>query len=86
MTVFLLLAKVRTCLLPYLDCLNQMCYTFLVHFYFFYTLLVSIRSQKTEGGEKMVTKITTLLVTLMLGIIANAIYDYIKNYSNHKKG
>ena len=33
----------------------------------------------------MVTKITTLLVTLMLGIIANAIYDYIKNYSNHKK-
>lgn len=29
--------------------------------------------------------ITTLLVTLMLGIIANAIYDYIKNYSNHKK-
>lgn len=34
----------------------------------------------------MVTKITTLLVTLMLGIIANATYDYIKNYSNHKKG
>lgn len=30
--------------------------------------------------------ITTLLVTLMLGIIANAIYDYIKNYSNHRKG
>lgn len=30
--------------------------------------------------------ITTLLVTLMLGIIANVIYDYIKNYSNHRKG
>ena len=30
--------------------------------------------------------ITTLLVTLMLGIIANVIYDFIKNYSNHRKG
>ena len=70
-----------------LDCLNQMCYTlFWYIFHFCHTFLVFIRSQKTEGGEKMVTKITTLLVTLMLGIIANVIYDYIKNYSNHKKG
>ena len=33
----------------------------------------------------MVTKITTLLVTLMLGIIANAIYDYIKIIVTTKK-
>ena len=39
-----------------------------------------------RGGEEMVTKITATLVTLMLGIVANAIYDYIKNYSNRRKG
>ena len=33
----------------------------------------------------MVTKITTLLVTLMLGIIADAIYDYIKITVTTKK-